>query len=380
MKKFLVFLIGIGYIYTCLQCDNNENLYDGYDFDNNESWDYSSIACIARITANSADWSLCVMDDSGKNMKKIVDKTVACQKPARSHFGTKLLLTAVKFDSWVNEDNSVGMSSEYELYIVNTDGTMLTLIDRIDKTESGNFGNFAWSPDDRQIVYVKLTYYSGWSKNDLILYNIIDQTHTILQTEGDVCSPNFSPDGKQITYCATVEYEHHIFKMDVDGNNNRLIIQHAGSPKWSPQGDKILYSSTGKDRSAQISVANADGSNQKQLTSSVSPGWWDTGFPREGNSDPQWTPDGKKIVYVSYENEKSEIFIMNVNGDSKKRLTNAKYRDSSPEVSPDGKYILFESVRNDMIGGVNPGICIMSNEGKHQKVLSKIGVYPVACK
>ena len=137
---------------------------------------------------------------------------------------------------------------------------------------------------------------------------------------------------------------------------------------------------SGKDRSSQISVANADGSNQRQLTNTVSPGWWDTGFPRDGNSDPQWTIDGRKIVYVSHDNEKAEIFIMNVDGSKKTRLTKAEVRDDSPEVTPDGKHILFSSVKSDMIGGVNPGICIMTLDGKNQRILSKTGVYPVACR
>ena len=132
----------------------------------------------------------------------------------------------------------------------------------------------------------------------------------------------------------------------------------------------------GIDRSSQIYVANADGSNQKQLTSSVSPGWWDTGFPRDGNSDPQWSPDGKKIVYVSFENEKSEIFIMNVDGGKKTRLTNATSRDRSPEITPDGKFIVSESMRDDM----NWGISIMTINGNNQKVISITGAYPVACK
>lgn len=379
MKRKLFLLIYVGCIFTMFQCNNSDVLDDEYPHDPIGSWEYSTIAFIARITENSSEWNLCIVDESGNGMKKIVDKTVACQKPVRSHSGTKLLFRAVKFNTWENEDNSVGMSSEYELYIVDTDGTNLTLIDRIDQTENGGFGNVAWSPDDNQIVYVR-THDNYWNKTCLILYSLLDDTHITIQTEGNVCSPKFSPNGKQIAYCAIVENEHYIYKMDVDGKNNQLIIRNASSPEWSRQGDKIVYISSGKDRSSQIYVANEDGSNQKQLTSSVSPGWWDSGFPRNGNSDPQWTPDGKKIVYVSHDNEKPEIFIMNVDGSKKTRLTKASYRDNSPEITPDGKYILFESVRDDMIGGVNPGICMMTIEGKNQKVLSKTGAYPVACK
>ena len=370
IKKSVLLLICTGCIFMLSQCDNGE-------FIDNNPYEYSSIACIARITDNSAEWSLCNIDNLG-NIQKIVDKTVACRKPIRSHFGTRLLFSAVSA-------NSSYTASRYELYIVNTDGTNLTLIDRIDYAEDGGFGNFAWSPDDSQIVYVR-SYDNYWDKSYLILFDISNNTHTVLQTEGNVCSPKFSPDGTQIAYCATVESDityvhslnnHHIYKMDVDGNNNQLIIQEASYPQWSSQGDKIVYLISGQDGSSQISVANADGSGQKQLTSSVSPGWWDTGFPRDGNSNPQWTPDGKKIVYVSWENEKSEIFIMNADGSKQTRLTKAEFRDENPEITPDGKHILFASRRTDMM---NSGVCVMNLDGSGQRVISKVGIHPVACR
>ena len=374
-KRFLFLLIGISCIFALSQCSKSEfdDEYNIIPID--PFFDYSSIAFIARITDNSADWSLCVMDASGKGIRKIVDMTVACQKPVRSHSGTRLIFTAVDFKYWVNDDNSVGGSSEYGLYIVNTDGTNLTLIDGIKPTEAGGFGSVAWSPDDKQIVYVR-TYDNYWDERYLILYNLSDNTYTTLQTERNVCSPKFSPNGKQIVYCASTETGHHIYKMDVNGNNNQLIISNASSPKWSPQGDKIVYLSSGIDRSSQISVANADGSGQKQLTSSVSSGWWDTGFPRNGNEDPQWTPDGKKIVYVSWENGRPEIFIMNADGSNQTRLTTAEFRDENPEITPDGQYILFSSRRSNMRGG----IVIMSLDGSNQRVFSNVGNYPVACR
>ncbi len=373
MKNFLLFLVGIGCLFTLSQCDKMENPYD--EFFPFETWDYSNIAFIARVTDNSSEWSLCTMDKSGNGLRKIVDKTVACQKPVRSHSGTKLLFTSVKFDSWVNNDNSVGMSSEYELYFVNTDGTGLTLIDRIGTTDVGSFGSVAWSPDDSQIAYVK---YSGVSleKRDLILYNTTNNTRQTLKTEGDICTPSFSPNGKSLIYCASTENSHNIYRMDVNGSKSQLIISNASSPKYSPQGDKIVYSSSGKEREAQIFVANTDGGNQKQLTFTVSPRRW-PGWAPDGNGDPQWTPDGKKIVYVSWENEKPEIFIMNADGSNQKRLTRAEYRDENPEITPDGQYILFSSRRSDMM---NNGIVIMSLDGSNQKVLSNTGINPVACK
>ena len=117
--------------------------------------------------------------------------------------------------------------------------------------------------------------------------------------------------------------------------------------------------------------------NQQQLTTSVEPGWWDTGFQRGGNEDPQWTTDGKKNVYVSHENGIAEIFIMNVDGNEKTRLTMAECGGRTPEITPDGKYILFDLIKSDPM---DKGICMMNLDGSNPKTLSEVGVFPVACK
>lgn len=384
-KKNACLLIGVCFVITLVQCSKSEFMEKEYD-PVVPLFDYSSVACIARITDNSENWSLCRMEASGNDFQKIVELTVSCQKPVCSHSGTQLVFTATQWNSWFDEYNAFQINAQYGLYVTNINGTGYKLIEHIDDKNDGRFGCVAWSPDDKQIIYVR-SYDSHLNKNYLILYNIPDNTETIIPTEGNVCNLSFSPDGKQIVYCTTIEtdgmvyihsfYNHHIYKMDANGKNNQLIIQNAGSPKWSPHGDKIVYLTIGKNGSSQIAVADADGSNQKQLTSSVSPNWLDTGFPRGGNSDPQWTPDGKRIVYVSEENDNTEIFIMNVDGRKKTRLTKAAYGDDSPEITPDGKHILFHSRKSAlMVGGIN----IMELDGSNQQVISNVGIYPIACR
>lgn len=372
MKKNVFFLICISAIFTLSQCDSSGVLSDVPDPDPVEPWDnISNVVFLARLNSNSGGWSLCVIDTFG-NTRKIVEKTTTCQKPVRSGSGEQLLFTTYTSDYY------------YELYSVNIDGTGLTLIDRIN---NGYLGIPDWAPDDKQIVYTKTKQSSDKIESDLIIYNILDRTYGVLGVLGEEKhSPKFSPDGKQIVYCATVSSDalfmhshrnHHIFKVDIDEKNNGILIHEASSPKWSPTGDKILYISSGLDGSSQIFVANSDGRNQQQLTSSVSPGWWDTGFPRDGNEDPQWTTDGNRIVYVSWENGKPEIFIIHADGSNKIQLTTAEFRDENPEITPDGQSVLFSSRRSDMM---NNGICIMALDGSNQQVLSNVGIYPVACR
>ena len=120
---------------------------------------------------------------------------------------------------------------------------------------------------------------------------------------------------------------------------------------------------------------NADGSNLKQITFSVSSRYF-PGEGREGNSNPVWSPNSNKIAYVSFENGSPDIFIINSNGTDNKRLTDSPLRDENPGWSKDGKYILFSSNRNMSLSSE---IFIMRNEGQLQTPLTNFisdDIYP----
>ena len=69
----------------------------------------------------------------------------------------------------------------------------------------------------------------------------------------------------------------------------------------------------------------------KQITSAKS----------EGSSGLTWTPDGK-IVYTSLASGNLDLWIMNADGTNQKQLTTDPREDSNPVVSPDGRYIVLQ--------------------------------------
>ncbi len=80
------------------------------------------------------------------------------------------------------------------------------------------------------------------------------------------------------------------------------------SPQYSPDGKSIVYMVM-QQPAWQIAVANADGTNQHLLTQ-IDP----LDFVHPNNFAPIWSPDGKHILFMSDRNGKVEFFLMNADG------------------------------------------------------------------
>jgi Tol biopolymer transport system component len=104
-------------------------------------------------------------------------------------------------------------------------------------------------------------------------------------------------------------------------------------PQYSPDGSKIVFAS---DRSGphEIWMCNGDGSNPVQLTSLE---------PQSGS--PRWFPDSRRIVFDSDKEGTIDIYLMEIATRVPRRLTNGQADNGEPSVSHDGKWIYFASRR-----------------------------------
>ena len=75
---------------------------------------------------------------------------------------------------------------------------------------------------------------------------------------------------------------------------------------------------------------NADGSAQENLTQQPA-----------SDSHPSWSPDGRKLVFVSRRDGNAEIYVMNADGSGLRNLTRTPSDDLDPAWSPDGRAIAF---------------------------------------
>ena len=133
-----------------------------------------------------------------------------------------------------------------------------------------------------------------------------------------------------------------IFSSSVNAQNkfenlDVFELQYALDPQISPDGSKVVYIRTKMDimkdgKSSSLWIMNSDGTNHQKLTSLV-----------KNESNPRWSPDGKRISFISNSGDGngSEIFIYWVDS---KQYSSISQLDGSPRSlnwSPDGKSIGF---------------------------------------
>jgi TolB protein len=101
------------------------------------------------------------------------------------------------------------------------------------------------------------------------------------------------------------------------------------TPAWSPDGRKLAFVSR-RDGNSEIYVMNADGSDQENLTRQ-----------QASDSNPTWSRDGRKLAFVSRRDGNSEIYVMNADGSGLRNVTRTPWDDLDPAWSPDGQAIAF---------------------------------------
>jgi Tol biopolymer transport system component len=109
-------------------------------------------------------------------------------------------------------------------------------------------------------------------------------------------------------------------------------------------------------RNGEIYVMKADGSGVSRLTNNAA-----------NDGQPAWSPDGKKIAFVSNRAGNDEIYVMNADGTGVTRLTNNTTADKAPAWSPNGTKIAFVSNRADQ----HDEIYVMSANGSGVTQLNK---------
>ena len=123
---------------------------------------------------------------------------------------------------------------------------------------------------------------------------------------------------------------------DADGKRNQKIFSSKEpilSPSWSPDGRKVTYVSFELGR-PEIYLQDLKTGERKRLTRF-----------KGINSSPVWAPDGKSIAMVLSKGGNPDVYVLDLDTDKISNITNHYGIDTEPDWMPDGKSIVFTSNR-----------------------------------
>ncbi|HYL80887.1 MAG TPA: Tol-Pal system beta propeller repeat protein TolB [Candidatus Acidoferrum sp.] len=152
-----------------------------------------------------------------------------------------------------------------------------------------------------------------------------------------------------------------IFIMDYDGVNPTAITGNQSitvSPRWSPDGHLIAYTSY-RNGNPDLFLLNFDSGRRDVLSAQ-----------RGLNISPAWSPDGQWLAFAMSQGSGTNVYLIPKAGGTPKALTSGPPISVSPSFSPNGRQIVFNSDR-----GGTPQLYVMDVEGTNVRRLTFQGNY-----
>jgi len=197
----------------------------------------------------------------------------------------------------------------------------------------------------------------------------------------DQC-PAWSPDGTKIAFESDRDGNFEIYVADADGSNQRRLTRYDGFDghcTWAPNGKQIAFERSSGKLTSRVCVMNADGSSVHPLTAKLNA------------RQPDWSPDGSKIAFAAVNGPGlitsrtefqllrdkgalgEDIYMVDLDGSHRRRVTNDLFENRCPRWSPDGKKIAFASNRGGKRGAVGVMQIYVSNvDGSDRKPLTNL--------
>jgi serine/threonine protein kinase/dipeptidyl aminopeptidase/acylaminoacyl peptidase len=173
---------------------------------------------------------------------------------------------------------------------------------------------------------------------------------------GQCLQAAWSPDGNWIAYVSREAGG--IWIVPALGGKPRRLTEFGSRPAWAPDGSALVFQSEGIiDLSAgafpagppsSIWTVDLNGTNRREITR--------PGVPAGGHGSPVFSPDGKRILFVSYVRPSSELWLVSAKGGNPELLSREQPFYFDPVFAPDATSVYFASALPNSPTGVGVGL------------------------
>ncbi|HXC25175.1 MAG TPA: hypothetical protein VNU46_04605 [Gemmatimonadaceae bacterium] len=162
-------------------------------------------------------------------------------------------------------------------------------------------------------------------------------------TQGVALSPSWHPSGTALVYSDLMDAGTQIGRIDLaTGKVHLFSLTRRGlniTPVFTPRGDSIVYA-TASVRGARLVIMSATGRGHVHLFRPIMP------IDLRDMAEPTFSPDGKNVAFVSSRPLYPQIYTMRINGHHIQRLVpytpGLRNERTAPDWSPDGKTIVYQ--------------------------------------
>jgi eukaryotic-like serine/threonine-protein kinase len=209
----------------------------------------------------------------------------------------------------------------------------------------------AWAPDEKSFAYSREV--NGFKK--IFLKPLQGEPRQLTAGPGDDIQPKWTPGGQAIVFVRSNlprgklepgdvfgQYDNgDIWTNDLASGKEAKFLDNAFNPSFSPDGKTMAVDASWAGP-RRIWLVDAQGHNPQQITSDSS--------EAVDHLEPNWSPDGKNIVFQNVERTKFSIKVVNVATHTLTAVTDGRFQDLNPVWSHSGRHIYFSSYRG---GGLN---------------------------
>jgi TolB protein len=152
---------------------------------------------------------------------------------------------------------------------------------------------------------------------------------TVLQSTQPILSPNWSPNGQQLTYVTFENNKAEVYVQELSSGRRNSVASFRGlnsAPAWSPDGKKLALTLS-KNGNPEIYVLELASGNLSRVTHNS----------QAIDTEAVWMPNGREILFTSDRGGRPQIYRVNADGGRAERVTFEGSYNASADISPDGR-------------------------------------------